>query len=276
MIPRLNLPRLLPLALLLGGCNDGTLTLSVADAPVDGATQVVIEFTGVDVVDAGGTTRSFTFNPPLRPNVLSTDGTASVLLDQGRLPVGDYQSITLKVSAADSKVTVTGEGDRGVELPDDNVPLLTQSYAFSVERNKNVALTVDFDLRKSVQNPSVDGDPFVLEPSLRIIADDQAATLTGTVDASLIGTDCSPAVYVFSGSGATVDDVGSTHPPVASAIVVKSSRQYTAAFLDAGTYTASLTCEASDDDPITDDPIDFVQSKNFTVTAGNTTTVNFP
>ena len=281
MFPKIKPRHLLSLAVLLSGCTDGFLTLSVADAPVDNADKVFIEFTGVEVLDADNKTHEFAFDPPLQLNILSTNGSSSLLLDQVRLPAGDYQSITLKVSAGktnlDSKVTLKVGGDQQIELPDGNVSLLTVSHAFSVERNKKVGLTADFDLRKSILEPQVDGEPFELQPSLSIISDDQAATLTGTASAALLSdASCSPAVYIYSGSNVTPDDVGGTPEPVASALVLKNSGgQYTAAFLNPGTYTASLTCEAADDDPVTNDPINFVQSKNFTVTAGKTATVNF-
>src|SRR5258708_6923521 len=87
------------LVVLLSACDNGTLTLSVADAPIDGATQVVIEFTGVDVVGTDGKTHSFALSPVVAPNLLSASGQSTQLLSKATLPVGDYKSIKLQLSA---------------------------------------------------------------------------------------------------------------------------------------------------------------------------------
>ena len=276
------------LVILLSGCDKGTLTLSIADAPIDGATQVVVKFTGVDVLDTDGKTHSFTLSPVVAPNLLSTSGQSTLLLSKVTLPVGDYKSIKFQVSAGttgqDSHINLNDGSVHALELLDRNASGLIVPVAFHVTRQQDTALTVDFDLRKSVLNPDAStADPsYLLKPAIRIVENDLEGALTGTASATLLSaSDCSgtvqvAAVYVYSGSGVTPDDVGGTGAqPVTSAIIPASTLRFTAAFLNPGTYTAWLTCEASRDDPIVDDGITFLQKQEFTVTAGETATITF-
>jgi hypothetical protein len=277
--------------MLLAGCNNGTLTLSVGDAPIDRAASIVIKFTGVDVVETNDSAHSFTLDPPVSAELLSASGQEAklVLLNKVTLPAGEYKSITLKVSAGTAGVdsfinivsTASDSGTHPLTLLDSDVDLLTQSAVFRIERQHNIALTADFDLRRSVLKPKVSGDPYRLIPSVRIVHDDAVATVTGAVSSTfLTDAGCVPtdpvAVYVYKGTGVTPDDVGGTGTqPVSSAVVRQSA--YTASFLDPSTYTAFVTCQALDDDADNNDDIHFLTtSREFTVTAGETETANFP
>ena len=286
---RMNRRAHLPvLAFLLSGCDNGTLTLSVADAPIDDATQVVVQFSGVEVVDTDGNAHSFTLSPVVAPNLLSTTGQSTVLLNKATLPAGDYKSIKLQVNAGstgqDSHINLLDGSVQALELLDANAAGLTVPVAFHVTRRQDIALTADLDLRKSVLKPdTTTSDPsYLFKPVVRIVENDLTGTLTGTASATLLNTSgCTgsvhiAAVYVYSGSNVTPDDVGGTGAqPVASAIIPANTLSFTATFLDPATYTAWLTCQASQDDPAVNDDITFVQKHEFTVTAGGTATVTF-
>ena len=82
----LRLPALTVAATLLGlaacggdsGSGTGQLKLSVADAPVDGAQAVVVNFTGVELTGNGGNPATINFVQPKTIDLLSQSGTASV------------------------------------------------------------------------------------------------------------------------------------------------------------------------------------------------------
>jgi hypothetical protein len=272
-------------SLLLAGCEDGTLTLSVTDAPVDKATQVRVQFTEVELIKADGSTESFELSPVKNVDLLNFSGGLSTpLLDQVRVPDGEYQGLRLKVNAgndADDSFLILDTGaQEALLLPSANESLLTINQSFTVERREELALTVDFDLRKSVLEPSSDGEPYELRPALRLVKDDDAGTIFGTVPTDVASAaGCSPVVYVYSGKDVTVNDVGSAIPPLASALVkfnsVSDDFEYRVAFLNAGDYTAAFTCDARDDDPETDDDTDLVGARNVAVTAKQTTQANF-
>src|SRR3981189_1827661 len=62
------------------GMGMGQMTLSVGDAPVDGAQKVVVEFTGVELVPNSGNPLDITFASPKTIDLLNQSGTASAQL----------------------------------------------------------------------------------------------------------------------------------------------------------------------------------------------------
>src|SRR5688572_1795292 len=90
--------------LALSGCSDdggtGKLTLGITDAPVDNATAVVVQFTGVEVKPEDGNARSFDFDEPRQIDLLALTGTDSeLLLDEVEVRSGRYNWVRLKVLA---------------------------------------------------------------------------------------------------------------------------------------------------------------------------------
>src|ERR1044071_2808441 len=60
---------------LLCACQNGTVTLSVADPPIDGASQVKVRFDSVDLVESDGSKHSFDLDPDQTVNLLSSTST---------------------------------------------------------------------------------------------------------------------------------------------------------------------------------------------------------
>jgi hypothetical protein len=282
---------LAPMLLALGGCDDdsgtGKLSLAITDAPVDGATAVVVQFTGVEVKPAEGSARSFTFDAPRQIDLLALTGTDSeLLLDEVEVPAGRYNWVRLAVDADEDGVTDSyidlDDGSRHeLEVPSGDETGLKLISGFRVPAGGEASFTLDFDLRKSVHEPMGAGDSFKLRPTLRIVDNALAGAIAGTVMGTLVVPGCTPAVYVFAGSGATPDDVDGAAPePVSSAMpelnVATGDYDYTAGFLAEGAYTVSFTCDAAADNPETDDLLVFVGTQDATVAANQTTTVNFP
>ena len=75
-----------------------------------------------------------------------------------------------------------------------------------------------------------------------------------------------------------MDDVDANEPePVTTGLVEVNNDGdyvYEIGFVLAGDYTLGFTCEAANDDPETDDVINFT-TQNVTVTANGTVTVDF-
>src|SRR5438309_9067214 len=70
------------------GMGAGQMTLSVADAPVDGAQKVVVEFTAVELVPDAGNPVDITFASPKTIDLLNQGGTASAQLFDQPIPAG--------------------------------------------------------------------------------------------------------------------------------------------------------------------------------------------
>jgi hypothetical protein len=276
---------------LLIACQNGTVTLSVADAPIDGATSAVIEFTSVDLIESDGSSHSFDFDPPASPDLLSA--TSKQLLSNVTVPAGSYKQITLHVSAdglsANSFVvypdssTISRSGTQRLELSTTDTDAVDIPATFSVTRLRNTALTADFDLRKSILNPEsgLSTDPLVLDPQVRVVVDEEVGTLTGTVAASLVatGANCSPAaIYVYQGSTvAPGDEGGSNSHPFTSTIVPSGGSgsgfvSYTVGFLPPGTYTVALICNPEVDDPKSAETLVVFGQQNVSISAGAPTT----
>jgi len=250
---------------------------------------------------------------------LSNGKTATVLL-QEKLPAGHYSWIRLVIDPAHTYVVETGGGKSLLDCSSCDESHLKLNRSFTIDKDGVRAFTIDFDLRKSItltDSLSVPPRPdyaYKLRPTLRIIDSGLAGNFSGAVAESLIAanvdtttlsdgdkTGCS--VYVFGGGGAEPDDMffpedgilGGHINPVAIADVSKVdtgggaySYLYTAAFLPAGDYTAALTCDMENDDPLIDeanisdnDPntseVIFLDQRDVPVEAGMTAeNVDFP
>ena len=281
---------LLASGLALGGCSDdratGKLSLAITDAPVDGATAVVVQFTGVEVKPADGAARAFTFDAPRQIDLLALTGTDSeLLLDEVDVPAGRYNWVRLAVDAdedgvVDSYIDLDDGSRHELEVPSGAETGLKLNSGFVVSAGGSASFTVDFDLRKSVHEPMDAGDSFKLRPTLRIVDNAEVGAIAGTVDNTWVVDGCAPAVYVFSGAGATPDDVdGTPADPVSSAEprlnAATGHYDYAVGFLSPGAYTVSFTCDAAADDPAVDDTLQFTGTQDAAVVADQTTTVDF-
>jgi hypothetical protein len=284
-----------------GGSSTGTLNLGVTDASVDDAKAVVVEFTGVQLQSAGGNRIDHDFvdestgDPaPRQIDLMAlTGGTTELLLDGITLNSGRYNWVRLKVKAdrgvIDSYIDLLDDSQHSLYIPSGEETGLKLNRGFDIPEGGMASFTIDFDLRKSVHYPPGLDEDYILRPTLRLVDDNTAGALTGTVASEVISADpdCSGveylgAVYVFD-SGDEVDDVDGTGDPVTSAKVPNDGiYAYTVAFLSEGEYSIAFTCDANIDDPgkdantdATDGPVNFAGEAIVTITAGKTTEHNF-
>lgn len=287
-----------------GGSGTGSVTVGVTDAPVDGASDVVVQFTGVEIQPASGERRIFTFTDDDGKAASKTinlldlqNGLRDLLLDKEQLPAGQYNWIRLLMTADadnqyDSYITIDGN-QYELRIPSGAETGLKLNRPFTVYDGQTTDLTIDFDLRKSVHLPmngdTVDGDTvYVLRPTLRLVQTAAAGSVAGTIDPTVFPSEtCSSiqppeagyAVYVFQGTGVTPDDLDSNNPePVTTAKATYDGSAYTykVAFLEAGYYTVAVTCQADLDDPLLDDAnVTFVGAADVTITPGAEIPYNF-
>ena len=273
----------------LSGCfsgdDHGSFSLSVTDAPVDDATAVVVEFTGVSIKPADGQAEVFNFDEPRSIDLLALQGNDSqALLEDELVPAGNYEWIRLHVNAVngefDSYIEFEDGGQHSLYVPSGAQTGLKLVSGFVVPANGSADFTIDFDLRKSITNPQSPTVDYILKPALRLVNNVDVGSIAGTVSADWAAdADCAPAVYVYEGHDADTGSEGSENAPVTSALVALNDEsgefEYTVGFLLEGDYTAAFTCEADQDDPEEASPISFLQAENASVTADETTEVNF-
>lgn len=278
----------------------GRVTLSITDAPVDSALNVYVQFSGLEIHGSNNRNETLYFcedpvNPeirvvsktvcakakPMQIDLLEMNsGNSEALLSGYKLTAGDYQWIRLMVDTSgteDTYLVLDDGSEHELTIPSGDQTGLKLNRGFRVSSGEDVDFTVDFDLRKSIH---FNGKEYVLRPTLRIVDNGNAGAIAGEVDAVLVVTECSPAVYVFEDASVTPDDVDGVDPDPVTTATVKLNDQtgkyeYKAAFLDAGQYTAAFTCDAAADDPAVSDALEFVGTDNVTVVAKSVTTKNF-
>ncbi|MEX0899572.1 MAG: DUF4382 domain-containing protein [Gammaproteobacteria bacterium] len=279
----------------IGGCGGGddewgAISLGVTDAPVDSASRVVVEFTGVELKLAEGGVENFQFDAPRQIDLLALQGGGSeLLLDGEAVPAGHYEWIRLSVNADQTGSTSFIEYDDGnvfpLFIPSGNQAGLRLVSGFDVPAGGTANFTIDFDLRRSVVRPPGLGPNHILRPALRLVDNSEIGSITGKIDESLIfpasGDECSPAVYVYTGADIEPAEVTEDAGPLTTALVEleepTGEYRYRAGFIAAGAYTVAFTCEAGDDDAASEDGIGFVGgTANVTVVAGGEAVVDFP
>ena len=231
---------------------------------------------------------TFNFDSPKQIDLLVLkSGLIELLLGEENLPAGHYNWIRLKVEAElgvlDSYIELDDGSIHSLWIPSGSQTGLKLINGFDILAGGFADFTIDFNLRKSVHNPSGIGDDYILKPALRIVDNSLAGSIKGTIDPSFISNpSCtgSNEVYVFEGQNILPDDVDEHDAePITSAKVEfdidDSQYEYKAVFLIAGDYTVSFTCQAGDDEPETDDAINFIGTSNVTVIAGIDTIHNF-
>lgn len=299
----------------LGGCggdssggSNATLNLGLTDAPVDSASKVVIEFTGVQLQPSGGGNPiSFAFASPQQIDLLQEqNGNAAALLNGVSIPAGHYDWIRLMLNVgaqnvvADSYIEING-AQYPIIIPSGSQTGLKLVQGFTMTANQVANFTIDFVLEQAVTAPNgqmMNGvQAYLLRPALRLIDDVQAGTIAGTVQLSTLqslspscfdsGGAVTAHVYIFSGSGATLTDMQldsttglppANHVnPVVTPAVSSSAGQYSYSqpLLLAGPYTVALAC--GNDDPSTADTLAFTPAGGIaaTVAPNATTTVDF-
>jgi len=275
-----------------GGSGSGTMmSLSVADAPVDGAEKVVVVFSGVELVPGSGSPVTINFASPKTIDLLNDSGTASAVLFSQPIPPGSYGQIRLLVVAdgdpSNSYIVLSDGSMHGLMVPSGAQTGLKLVSGFTVPDSGVVDYTIDFDLRQAIVcQPGLSPQCF-LKPVERLVNNTTVGNIQGQVANTLVTTGCTPGVYLYAGTVSAPEDMnsaapaGDTNQPIASKVPVATSTPpyyYQFTFLTPGSYTLAFTCQAAQDNPAQADPaVTFSPVKSgIAVTAGQTTTVDLP
>lgn len=247
----------------------GTITISLADAPVDDVHVVNVQLSGVSIKPQSAPALNFDYPEPVNVDLLSLrDGSVFDLLAEEQVPAGTYEWIRLHANAdidgvIDSYVMETSTGGQ-VELrvPSREMRLVS---GFVVTAGRSNAFTLDWDVRKGLTHPPGQGG-WVLRPAFRLIDQTLFGNLSGSVaDALVQDSACTSAadgtgnlVYGYAGHDVPPDDLGSDSGPVVSAPVIVDAAAagaytYVIRQLDPGPYTVAFTCQGLDDDPAIDE-----------------------
>jgi hypothetical protein len=278
-----------------GGAEYGFLTLSITDTPIDNATEVRVQFDGVELMPASDSPEEdsvlIMFDDPLSINLLDSRGLNShVLLLEEILPAGNYNWLKLKISATndgvmDSYITLVDGTVYELDVPSRDEVGLQISNGVEVIANTSSVKTIIFDLRKSVVLS--DSGDFKLHPTLNLVNNNETGSIEGAVKLNVLTSikcsDTDPstgnAVYLFEGKNIKPDDIdGIDAEPYTTALVtldaVTGDYKYTFDYIPLGDYTAAFTCNADFEDPKADDGLSFTKTKN--VKINNTAKKSLP
>lgn len=259
----------------------GQVSLNVTDAPIDGASKVMVTFNSVEL--HGAEDKTITFDKPVQINLLDLSGSKSAgLLVNQPLKAGDYQWIKLGVDTTNQMATyieMKDGTDYDLTIPSGSESGLKLVRGFTVAQGGGTDFTIDFNLRKSIVGNS---QGYKLKPALRMVDNLEVGHVKGTVAATLLqDSSCTSgnSVYVFSGKDVTPTDEYTNSNVLTTANVTMDTSgiyNYSVGFLTAGDYTFAFTCQSADDDPEAQDAnFKFVAQSNVTVAANTTTDLNF-
>lgn len=269
-----------------GDSATGTASFNVTDAPTDQLTEVFITFTGLSVKPSGGEAIEFTFDEAKTLDLLTLQGGESApLLEDQELPAGDYEWIRLTLDVDNSYVSEDDGSRKTLFIPSGAQTGLKLVSGFAVAEGGNNNFTIDFDVRKSIVNPKGGQADYYLKPALRLVDNLKVGSITGQVDYALINStrmndaeqpNCAEgyegSAYIYEGADVTPTDLNVTEEGGPLMVVPVTANEsdslysYTAAFLTAGDYTVSYSCQLDDNE--TGDDLEFDGTQNVTVEDG--------
>lgn len=262
--------------LLTAGCSlgfqqsTGTVKLSLTDAPIADASDVegvfiTIESIMYNIDDEWVTMEGF--EGPQEFNLLELTGGEVAVLGEAELPAGRVAQIRFMLGAPEegeriagtpgSYIAVDPDGETDGDAGDDvKYPLFVPSGSqsgykavggFDVPANGTVEITADFDVRKSVLLTG--NSEYILKPTIRLVVNDQAGSITGDFDYDTENTDYeSYVVFAYEDDTYTSEEAAPADPdvlPFSNAVGSGNAVDtgdddlfdtYTVAFLAAGTY----------------------------------------
>ena len=277
-----------------GGTQNGFLNLSITDAPVDGATEVWVQFDSITLKPASDPdVITLEFDPPMTIDLLTLQGQNSLqMLFNETLPTGIYEWLRMNITASndgvmDSYIRLLDNSVHDLDIPSGGDSGLKIIGGLEIIANTPTNMIIDFDLRKSIVMTGT--GVYSLIPALKLVDGAETGSITGTVElAALTDPSCPDAdlatgnaVYLFDSFNITPDDMDNIGiEPVASVIPALNNAtgkyEYSFGFVPLGKYTAAFTCFAELDNPEKDDAITFGKTKNINlVTAQAVKTITF-
>ncbi|MBL3557883.1 MULTISPECIES: DUF4382 domain-containing protein [Marinobacter] len=265
----------------------GTASFDVTDAPTAQFTEVVVTFTGLSVKPADGEAIEFTFDEAKTLDLLTLQGGESApLLEDQEFPAGEYEWIRLTLNVDNSYVSEVDGSEKTLFIPSGAQTGLKLVSGFTIAQGGDNNFTIDFDVRKSIVNPQGGQADYYLKPALRLIDNLEVGSITGQVDFSAIqqtrGTDDTDdskldcaydgSAYIYQGADVEPTDLNINEEGGPLMVVPVTANpddglySYTAAFLTAGDYTVSYSCQLDDNE--LDDELEFDGTQNVTVEAG--------
>jgi hypothetical protein len=275
-----SLPRLAAVAVLalLAGCEGDVTVDMTTEQPADpNITQVQATIRGLEFTGSSGTeTLEFTDPQPLDFMVYADADNTFRLFSSEELPEGSYTGVRLlfEDDQDEDEAFVVVSGTDGGTFPMNLVAGESASINFEFEDNDSAseALTLMLDLRQSLSFND-DTDEFTFTPVLRAVPTEDIGTIEGNLSVTCPAGDSlvNGAVYLFQGQDVTPDDLDNAgvEPFATSPVFIdNTSFFYSLRVVPEGDYTMAVTCIGNDDDPASDEDLEFRNAVNVELDAG--------
>lgn len=295
----LRLAALLAAIATLAACS-GSLDVNLTDTPVDDASSVVIDFTGLEIHNTDGKTTTITFPSAKAIDLLRLqNGVLGALIQGEPVPAGSYDWLQLEVLAnkdtqGQSYITLTDGSQYPLYIPSGSASALKLLAPFTVIHGRTTQLVIEFNLRQSVT--TTDGQNYVLAPALRLENQAEVGTITAALDLAALTraqlgvgaqiAQCQGGLFLFSGGSATPQNGGGASlvdlQPIPSGGLTATQVSLSLPYVAAGVYTLAATCDYGLYDPTALPGQSGYQSLHWTVqgnvsvTANATTTSTLP
>lgn len=279
-----------------------SFSFQISDAPVDGASAVVVCFNSIELTGNGLGTQKFLIGSDAvaaAPNNECKNAQGQVIANSRGVDLLQLPGAQADALVSGATVTAGAYGQLRLALTDGSyiqlldgsrVPLTVPSNELKLQgpvlsAGGTFSYTLEFDLRKAVVATASNRNYQLKPTGLRLVDTSQIGHLKGNISETLLLNAACPlapkdtrapvaAVYLYKGANLAADTLGDNggvapNLPYASAMVKydgASLYQYEIGFVDAGSYTVGVTCQLTDD-PEKADPISFIQLKTVTVTA---------
>jgi hypothetical protein len=256
-------------SLFTSSCDDGELTLTAdlaVEPPADiSLQQVQTTLRGLEFRKSDSSTETLEFTDGESRDLLAITASQPLrLFTDEELSDGTYNGVRLLFDEDQADEALVLDGN-GAEQP---LVIAQADYTaidLTVDEDESVdeALTLTLDLRQSLSFDDEE-DQYELAPVLRSVRTEDAGQISGTISASCT---TAGAVYAFQGE-VEPDDIGSSTAPYLTSALSTVVPTYVVRSLPAGTYTLAVTCDAEDDDPTSDDEIDFTGTQTVELEEG--------
>jgi hypothetical protein len=276
----------LGLLALLAGC-EGEVTMDLAtELPADpNITQVVAGVRGLEFTKSNGGTETLEFSDAEQLDLIdyADDNGVLRLFTSETLSEGNYTGVRLlfdEDTIDDAFVSTSA----GTQFPLTVTQGDYASLSFNVEDNENNsdAFTLLLDLRQSLSFDD-DSDEYTLTPVMRAVDTSEMSRIEGNVSVSCPAGDTLErgAVYLYQGQDVTPDDIdGAGVEPFATAPIFTSTTGggffYALRYLPADDYTLAVTCIGNDEEPSTDEDLEFRNVINVQLDDSETITEDLP
>lgn len=227
---------LIAFSIFLTGCDTGadsgmgTMTVEMADAPIDSADAVNVKIERVEVNRAGSPDSWITLSEPQQTyDLLDLANGATAVVGSSALEAGTYSQIRLILSQDGHSVEIDGQV-YDMFVPSGAQTGVKLNINAEIEEDVEYTILLDFDASRSVVDAGANNQvPYLLKP----VIDAKEKAITGNIEGTVDPATAEPVVYALDNSDTEADTLAST-------VANTETGYFKLIGLEEGTYNVSI------------------------------------